>query len=90
MEDSMVIELAQFRIIGALIIGFILGLVVQRTNFCMSNCFTSIKLYGSFLQFKAYLLALLVAIIGVKLLSDFGYVNPSGSIYLPATTLRHH
>ncbi len=66
-----------------LIIGMLYGALIQRTQFCMGKCFTEIKLLGTLLQLKAYLLAVLVAMIGTKILIDLGIVDPNQSIYLP-------
>ncbi len=58
-----------FVMLGGLILGLLLGVIVQRSQFCMSNAFTFIRIMGSFLKFKSYMVALLVAILGVYLLS---------------------
>ncbi len=58
-----------FVMLGGLILGLLLGIIVQRSQFCMSNAFTFIRIMGSFLKFKSYMVALLVAILGVYLLS---------------------
>lgn len=83
MEGDIVPQVESYLMWTGLVIGGLLGALVQRTNFCMANCFTSIKIFGSFLQFKAYMLALLVALIGVQLLTDWGMVDVKRSIYLP-------
>lgn len=58
-----------FVTIGGLIIGLLMGIVVQRSKFCMSSAFTFIKMMGDFMKFKSYMVALLVAILGVHLLT---------------------
>lgn len=83
MEENIVPQLQSSLVWGGLAIGFLLGALVQRSNFCMANCFTSIKIFGSFLQFKAYMVALLVAMAGVQLLKTAAMLDPAQSIYLP-------
>ncbi|MBI4666694.1 MAG: YeeE/YedE family protein [Nitrospinae bacterium] len=83
MEDNIVPQLQSQLMWAGLAIGFLLGALVQRSNFCMANCFTSIRIYGSFLQFKAYMVALLVAMAGAQFLKDMKILDPSASIYLP-------
>lgn len=83
MEENIVPQLQSSLVWGGVLIGFLLGALVQRSNFCMSNCFTSIKIFGSFLQFKAYMVALLVAMAGVQILRQMGTLDPAQSIYLP-------
>ncbi len=83
MEENIVPQVEAYLLWSGLAIGALLGAIVQRTNFCMANCFTSIRIFGSFLQFKAYMVALLVAMAGAQALYDFGVFNPLQSIYLP-------
>lgn len=83
MEGDIIPQVESYLAWSGLLIGALLGALIQRTNFCMSNCFTSIKIFGSFLQFKAYMVALLVALAGTQLLTDLGMVHPENSIYLP-------
>ncbi|MBI5078920.1 YeeE/YedE family protein [Candidatus Saganbacteria bacterium] len=83
MEENIVAQMQSYLVWTGLLIGFLLGALVQRSNFCMANCFTSIRIYGSFLQFKSYMVALLVAMAGVQLLKDSGMLDPFQSMYLP-------
>ena len=83
MEENIIPQVESYLMWSGLLIGFLLGALIQRTNFCMANCFTSIRIFGSYLQFKAYMVALIVAMVGVQLLTENGMVNPKDSIYLP-------
>lgn len=85
MEENIATQTQSYLLWSGLVIGVLLGALVQRSNFCMANCFTSIRIYGSFLQFKAYMVALLVAMAGVQLLKDLGKLDPAQSIYLPTS-----
>lgn len=84
MEQDLAAQLQSQLVWAGLIIGILLGALIQRTNFCMANCFTSIRIYGSFLQFKAYMVALVVAMAGVQALVSSGVLDPARSIYLPS------
>jgi uncharacterized protein len=50
--------------IGGLVIGLIFGAVVQRTNFCTMGSISDLVLMGDGRCFRAWVLAITVAIIG--------------------------
>ncbi len=70
--------------IGGLVIGLIFGAVVQRTNFCTMGSISDLVLMGDGRRFRAWVLAIAVAIIGTQILSFGGIVNIDKSIYLTA------
>ncbi len=74
-------------VIGGLIIGFVFGFIVQRTNFCTMGSISDILSFGDYRRFRAWLLATAVAIIGAQALQYYGYVNLGQSMYLSNTML---
>ena len=68
--------------IGGLVIGLVFGAVVQRTNFCTMGSISDLVLMGDGRRFRAWVLAIAVAIIGTQILSFAGIVKLDGAIYL--------
>ena len=68
--------------VGGLIIGFLFGFIVQRTNFCTMGSISDIMSFGDYRRFRAWLLAAAVAIIGAQLLQYYGIVDLKQSMYL--------
>ncbi len=68
--------------IGGLVIGLIFGAVVQRTNFCTMGSISDLVLMGDGRRFRAWVLAIAVAIIGTQILSFAGVVDISKAMYL--------
>ena len=70
--------------LGGLVIGMVFGAVVQRTNFCTMGGISDLVLMGDGRRFRAWLLAIAVAIIGTQALSFGGVIDINKSIYLSA------
>jgi uncharacterized protein len=68
--------------IGGFAIGLIFGAVVQRTNFCAMGGISDFVLMGDGRRFRAWLLAIAVAIIGTQALYFAGIIDIDKSIYL--------
>jgi uncharacterized membrane protein YedE/YeeE len=68
--------------IGGFIIGLVFGAVVQRTNFCAMGGISDLVLMGDGRRFRAWLLAIAVAIIGTQALYFAGIVDIDKSMYL--------
>ncbi len=70
-----------FTFLSALLVGLVFGFVLQRGRFRLNMAFTSmITPRKDFTIFRAYLLSLLVAILGANLIQDLGWlvaVDPS-------------
>jgi len=62
-------------IVSGLAVGFAFGFVLQHGRFCMNTAFREVLLSRDFTVFRAYLLALIVSIIGANLLEDMGYIH---------------
>ncbi len=61
------------------ILGFILGYVVNKTNFCTMGAVSDLVNIGDASRLKAWLLAITTAIVGVTSLEYFGIVDVSES-----------
>jgi len=68
--------------IGGLVIGLVFGAAVQRTNFCTMGGISDLVLMGDGRRFRAWVLAIAVAIIGTQALHFSGAVDINKSIYL--------
>lgn len=67
---------------GGLIIGFIFGWIVFRTNFCTMGSISDFMSFGDFRRFRAWILAAATALIGAQVLDAYGVVDLSHSMYL--------
>ncbi len=61
-------------VISGLIIGAALGFVLQRGRFCMNSAYREV-LFGDYTLFRAYLLAVVVTMIGANLIEDLGWLR---------------
>ena len=68
--------------IGGFVIGLVFGAVVQRTNFCTMGSISDLVLMGDGRRFRAWVLAIAVAIIGTQILSFSGVIDVDKAIYL--------
>src|SRR5512143_3921296 len=67
-------------VISGLFTGATFGFVLQRGRFCMNSAYREV-LFGDFTLFRAYLLAVVVTMIGANLIEDLGWlghVNENG------------
>ena len=60
-------------------IALVMGAVVNKTNFCTMGAVSDLVNIGDTGRFRAWLLAIAVALLGVTLLEPLGLVNPDGS-----------
>jgi len=77
-------ELATTTIVGlgGLVTGFVFGAIAQRTNFCTMGAISDLVLMGDGRRFRAWVLAIAVAIIGTHALHFGGAIDINKSIYL--------
>ena len=68
--------------IGGLLIGFVFGWIVFKTNFCTMGSISDIVSFGDYRRFRAWLLAAATALVGAQLLDAAGVVALSKSMYL--------
>lgn len=71
--------------VGGLAIGFLLGLVVYRTNYCAMGSLADIHNFGDYRRFRAWVLAAATALIGATVLDAAGIVDLRRSMYLAPT-----
>lgn len=70
--------------IGGFVVGLVFGATVQRTNFCTMGAISDLVLMGDGRRFRAWTLAIAVAIIGTHALHFAGLIDINQSIYLTA------
>ena len=68
--------------LGGFVTGLVFGATVQRTNFCTMGAISDLVLMGDGRRFRAWTLAIAVAIIGTQALHFTGAININKSIYL--------
>lgn len=68
--------------LGGLLIGFVFGWVVYRTNFCTMGSVSDFLTLGDYRRFRAWVLAAAVALLGAQLLDHWRVVELSRSMYL--------
>ena len=70
------LEAQSFFLWSAFIAAFIMGAVANKTNFCTMGAVSDWVNIGDTGRFRAWLLAIAVAVIGVALLEYFGLAKP--------------
>ncbi len=65
-------------------LGLIFGATVQRTNFCTMGAISDIVIMADWNRFRAWMLAIAVAILGSQALNAGGTIDLGQSIYLSA------
>src|SRR5262245_66150380 len=68
--------------LGGLLIGFVFGAVVYRTNYCAMGSLSDIHNFGDYRRFRAWVLAAATALVGTQLLAGAGVVALDKSMYL--------
>ncbi len=61
--------------VSALLTGLVFGYVIQRGGFCLTRAISNAALTGDTTILRAYVLALLVAMVGVQILETIGLVE---------------
>lgn len=65
----------------AFVLGGLFGVTAQRTNFCTMGALSDVVFIGDWNRFRAWMLAIAVAMLTSQGLELFGVVDLSGSIY---------
>ncbi len=60
-------------------VAFFMGAIVNKTNFCTMGAVSDMVNMGDYSRFRAWLLAIVVAMVGMLILESAGMVNPDGS-----------
>jgi len=71
-----------YVMLGGLIIGFVFGVFVVRTNFCTMGAISDFMNFGDFRRFRAWLMASATAIVGAQLLAYEGVLPISKTMYV--------
>ena len=82
-----------FNVISAVLLGLALGYVLQRGRFCLNSAFRDIIFLDNLTTFRAYLLSVVVAIIGSNLIQDLGFMiaaNPQTGEIIHTSLLRQN
>ncbi|RAU20578.1 YeeE/YedE family protein [Paramagnetospirillum kuznetsovii] len=67
---------------GAFVAGTLFGWTAQKTNFCTMGAISDIVFMGDWRRFRAWMLAVAVALAGTQILHLTGTINIGKSIYL--------
>ncbi|UCG77936.1 MAG: YeeE/YedE family protein [Nitrospirota bacterium] len=62
-------------VVSGLIVGIAAGWVLQRGRYCMNSAFRDVLFINDYTLFKAYILALLVTIVGANALESIGQIE---------------
>jgi len=77
----------------AIVLGLALGFFLQRGRFCLNSAFRDIIFLDNLTTFRAYLLAVVVAIIGSNFIQDMGWMitsNPHTGEIVQTSLLRQN
>jgi hypothetical protein len=74
-------------IISGLIVGGLIGFILQRGRFCMNSAFRDTIFIKDFTMFHAYLLALVVMLIGSQLVNDLGIIHLKPQSFYPLANI---
>ena len=72
----------QYVMLGGLIIGFVFGYIVFRTNFCTMGAISDFMSFGDFRRFRAWILAGATAIVGTQWLAYNDVLPISETMYI--------
>ncbi|MCX8028327.1 MAG: YeeE/YedE family protein [Thermodesulfovibrionales bacterium] len=71
-------EAGLMTLLSGFVIGILFGFVIQRGRFCMNSAFRDVIFVQDVTFIRAYLLALLIAIVGANLMEDLGVFGEMG------------
>jgi len=74
-------------ILSGLIVGGLFGFILQRGRFCMNSAFRDIIFIKDFTLFHAYLIALMVMLVGSNLLDDAGIIHLKAQSFYPLANI---
>ncbi|MCL5023459.1 MAG: YeeE/YedE family protein [Nitrospirae bacterium] len=70
-------------VLSGLIIGVVFGFILQRGQFCMNAAFRDTIFMKDFTMFRAYLIALVIMVIGANILQDMGAIVLKRQTFYP-------
>lgn len=71
--------------LAGFVVGLVFGATVQRTNYCAMGSISDVVLLGDWRRFRAWVLAIAVAILGTQALAAGGLIEIRKSIYLASS-----
>jgi uncharacterized membrane protein YedE/YeeE len=74
-------------IVSGLIIGGVIGFILQRGRFCMNTAFRDTIFIKDLTMFRAYLIALIVMIVGSNILNDMGIIHLKAQTFYPMANI---
>jgi uncharacterized protein len=74
-------------IISGLIVGGLFGFILQRGRFCMNSAFRDTIFIKDFTVFRAYLIALVVLIVGSNILHDMEIIHLRSQSFYPLANI---
>ncbi|MDH4231370.1 MAG: YeeE/YedE family protein [Nitrospirota bacterium] len=74
-------------IISGLVVGALFGFILQRGRFCMNSAFRDTIFIKDFTVFRAYLIALVIMIVGANLLNDMGIIHLKAQSFYPLANI---
>jgi uncharacterized membrane protein YedE/YeeE len=81
------------NILSAVLLGLSLGYILQRWRFCLNSAFRDIIFLDNLTTFRAYLLSVVVAVVGSNLIQDLGLIittNPQTGAIVHTSLLRQN
>lgn len=74
-------------ILSGLLVGGLIGFILQRGRFCMNSAFRDTIFIKDFTLFHAYLVALVVMLVGSNLLDDAGIIHLRAQSFYPLANI---
>lgn len=74
-------------ILSALIVGVVFGFILQRGQFCMNSAFRDTIFMKDFTMFRAYVIALVIMVIGANILEDMGTIILKRQTFYPLANI---
>jgi len=62
-------------VVSGLLIGIAIGWVLQRGRYCMNTAFRDVIFINDYTLFRAYILALIIVMVGANILEDIGVIE---------------
>lgn len=74
-------------IVSGLLCGGLVGLILQRGRFCMNSAFRDIIFIQEYNVFQAYLIALIIMLVGGNVLADMGIIHLKAQTFYPMANI---
>jgi uncharacterized membrane protein YedE/YeeE len=74
-------------VLSGLTVGVLFGFILQRGQFCMNSAFRDTIFMKDFTMFRAYLIALVIMIIGANMLEDIGTIVLKRQTFYPLANI---